>query len=315
MVIYDETKQILYIPSDGDKIFYENYEEKIREAYQSGYTAGFEQGVADAEEECNPDYSKKYLTFEILSSGTINWRLNRNTNSAASKTIFYSLNGGEWTELTSTYEGDSFSVSSGDIVMFKGENETYSYNDWANIQSLFYGSTAVFNIYGNIMSLIYGDDFLGKYTITDVWNFYGMFGRTNVVDASNLVLPATACTNYSYANMFSNCTSLVYAPSLPATTLARGCYSGMFGECTSLISAPDLAAPVLPQNSYEYMFYNCTGLNRIKCLATDISAGDSCFAWLSGVAQSGTFIKAAGMNDWPAGANGIPEGWTVIDAE
>lgn len=55
MVIYDEKKQILVIPSPGDKIIYDDYDEKIQEAYQSGYTAGFEQGVADAEYDCNPE--------------------------------------------------------------------------------------------------------------------------------------------------------------------------------------------------------------------------------------------------------------------
>lgn len=27
--------------------------------------------------------------------------------------------------------------------------------------------------------------------------------------------------------------------------------------------------------------------------------------------STGTFVKAASMNDWTTGENGIPEGWTV----
>ena len=30
--------------------------------------------------------------------------------------------------------------------------------------------------------------------------------------------------------------------------------------------------------------------------------------------STGTFVKAANMNDWATGNNGIPSGWTIIDA-
>jgi hypothetical protein len=68
------------------------------------------------------------------------------------------------------------------------------------------------------------------------------------------------------------------------------------------------------------MFYGCTSLNYVKCLATDISADYCTTGWLSGVAATGTFVKAAATNGWPVGAdesenvNGIPEGWTVDES-
>ena len=64
----------------------------------------------------------------------------------------------------------------------------------------------------------------------------------------------------------------------------------------------------------DQMFYNCTSLSYVKCLATDISATNSHRNWLRNVSATGTFVKAASMNDWPSGYNGIPSGWTVNDA-
>jgi hypothetical protein len=88
----------------------------------------------------------------------------------------------------------------------------------------------------------------------------------------------------------------------------------MFKGCTSLTTAPELPATTLAEKCYYGMFWGCTSLNSVTCLATDISASDCVYKWLDNVAASGTFIKAAGMTDWPSGANGIPSGWTVQDA-
>jgi hypothetical protein len=62
------------------------------------------------------------------------------------------------------------------------------------------------------------------------------------------------------------------------------------------------------------IFQNCTSLNSITCLATDISATDSTYNWVNGVAANGTFTKAASMSSWTTGVDGIPTGWTVEDA-
>ena len=115
--------------------------------------------------------------------------------------------------------------------------------------------------------------------------------------------------------MFNGCTGLTTAPELPATTLAEFCYFSMFNGCTGLTTAPDLPATNLAQYCYYHMFYGCTQLNYVKCLATDIGAASCVSNWLFNVASTGTFVKAPGMNDWPTGASGIPEGWTVNEAE
>ena len=127
-------------------------------------------------------------------------------------------------------------------------------------------------------------------------------------------LPATTLANFCYSSMFMGCTSLTTASELPATTLGTMCYKSMFAGCTSLTTAPALPATALNLMCYSGMFQGCTNLNYIKCLATDISAFNCTSSWVSDVASTGTFVKAASMETWPTGANGIPEGWTIIDA-
>ena len=89
----------------------------------------------------------------------------------------------------------------------------------------------------------------------------------------------------------------------------------MFEGCTGLTATPELPAMVSTNNCYAGMFGNCTSLNYVKMLATDVSATDSLDRWLENVAQSGTFIKHPDMNSLPIGDNGIPEGWSVQNAE
>ena len=60
------------------------------------------------------------------------------------------------------------------------------------------------------------------------------------------------------------------------------------------------------------MFYGCTQLNYVTCLAMDIPSSSYTYNWLEGVASTGTFVKAPGV-DWETGASGIPDGWTEKD--
>jgi hypothetical protein len=87
----------------------------------------------------------------------------------------------------------------------------------------------------------------------------------------------------------------------------------MFYGCTSLTSAPELPATTLASSCYYYMFCGCKSLNYIKMLATDISADNCLFNWVSGVASTGTFVKHPDMNSLPTGVSGIPSGWTVVN--
>jgi hypothetical protein len=156
------------------------------------------------------------------------------------------------------------------------------------------GDGSDYDIGGNINSLVktsFEED-------TTCYVFYDGSGDTGFFQdkaklkrAGNLILPATTLVNNCYKRMFRNCTSLTAAPELPATTLAEGCY--------------------------QQLFQNSPNINNIKCLATDISATNCTTNWTDGVAANGTFVKNPNMSasTWGTGANGIPEGWTVQDAQ
>lgn len=152
-------------------------------------------------------------------------------------------------------------------------------------------------------------------SFTGQQNCFEMFrGCSSLVTAPDL--PATSLTNQCYSGMFRYCTSLENAPALSVTTLTDYCYGLMFFGCTALVEAPELPAATLTQQCYQEMFRNCTSLNYIKCLATDISASNCTTNWVNGVAATGTFVKADGMNNWTIDSvNGIPIGWTLHNYE
>ena len=85
------------------------------------------------------------------------------------KTISYSINNGKWTKITSSTEGDSFNVSVGDKVRFKGDNTAYGVHNFN--YNTFNGSTASFNVQGNIMSLTNGDSFSNATTFESDYVF------------------------------------------------------------------------------------------------------------------------------------------------
>ena len=100
------------------------------------------------------EYKDRYLTFNVISTGTILWKL----YGSGAKTISYSKDDGKtWEEITSTGAGVTISAVTGDKILFKGENVSYSSDK--NNYSAFSGGTALYEIEGNIMSLIYGDNF------------------------------------------------------------------------------------------------------------------------------------------------------------
>ena len=129
---------------------------------------------------------------------------------------------------------------------------------------------------------------------------------------SGPVLSATTLATGCYYEMFWNATGLTSAPALPATSLETECYYRMFGGCTSLTTAPDLNAPTLVTKCYALMFQNCTRLNAVKCTASDHSASNCTYEWLTGVASNGTFTKKA-TTSWSSGTSGIPSNWSIVD--
>ena len=226
-------------------------------ASYSGFTATGSVTVYQEAAETS-DFSKKPLTFNILSAGTIIWTA---SNTSIVKTIEYKLNNGAWASITSNTSSSAptINVVEGDKIQFRGNNAQYANS--SSVYNSFIGSTASFEAEGNIMSLIYGDEFKNKLTISSSSTFYSLFRNcTNLVSAENLVLPATTLLYNCYGYMFYGCTSLTTAPALPATTLATSCYYYMFRGCTSLTTAPALPATTLASQCYNSMFYGCTSL-------------------------------------------------------
>ena len=254
------------------------------------------------------DYSADYLTFRVLTSGTISWK----SFDDLTKTIEYSIDNGEWAPLTSTSEGATISVEQGNLVRFRGSNTTYATDK--NAYSGFEGGTATFDIEGNIMSLLSKDNFSESTTFTGgSYIFCSLFKKAPVVSAEHLVLPATTLKDYCYRALFSYCTTLTKAPELPATTLAKGCYWYMFEQC-AITEAPVLNATTLVAECYGHMFEGCGLLNSITCLATSGFGNSKCLeGWVTNVAGDGTFVKAANATAWTTGTGGIPSGWLVCE--
>ncbi len=215
----------------------------------------------------SPSYGAQYLTFEIISGGTIEWKCS--SVNYPERTIYYSLNNGAWTPITASYEDDSsILVSSGDRVRFYGNNTEYRYYSFSG--------TATFNVCGNIMSLI-SSSFENQTCLESLCTFAELFNDCSALEnANHLILPATTLADRCYEGMFLGCTNLTTAPTLPATTLADGCYDSMFSGCTSLTTAPTLPATTLADGCYSYMFSDCTSLTTAPTLPATTLA-DGCY--------------------------------------
>ena len=235
-----------------------------------------------------------YLKFKILSGGNIAFGATsyNEANTATPLTIEYKKNDGEWTSLTSTLPDSSsspatpedmvnsfsskFSVDAGDVVMFRGNNQAYTFLDKGEFNTFL--STAELNVEGNIMSLIDKNNFESLKELTTPDTFFSLFsGCYGLISAENLLLPATTLTEGCYDHMFYGCTSLKAAPALPATTLAQYCYYGMFEGCTSLTAATKLPATTLTDSCYESMFNGCTSLTTAPELPARTLA-NSCYS-------------------------------------
>ena len=218
---------------------------------------------------------RKYLTFDILSGGTIQL----SGNCASAQTVQYRVNNGSWTNMRvcGATASDAINVSAGDVVEWKGTNNTYGYEQSYIVYRSTFSGTCFYNVSGRILSLFYGDD-------AEIYNVfplddYGLrpcgylFGGSGVISAGRLSLPSTT-VKYCYWEMFNNCSSLTTAPELPATALAYACYADMFFNCSSLTTAPELPATTLARSCYSDMFYGCSSLTAAPELPATTLADD-----------------------------------------
>ena len=265
---------------------------------------------------------RNYLYIEALADGmtvTLNNTIQMGgmgSINAPANELEYSTDQQVWTTLSNNTASPA--INTGERIYLRG-NAT-SAADMANntLGIGFFNITQSCNVGGNIMSLLFNDDFEHETDLTGYdYAFAGLFIQQPIVNESELLLPATTLTDGCYGNMFQGCTSLTTAPELPATTLAKQCYYNMFYGCTSLSTAPTLPATTLATKCYYHMFYGCSNLNNITMLATDISASSCLTGWVTTVSSTGTFVKnsALSVDTIGRGNSGIPNGWTVVDAE
>ena len=282
------------------------------------------------------DAQPPYLTFSAASAQT--FKMEKNGNYTLDESMQYSVGGGAWTQL-SLDAGISFGGPGNDLrLRGKSSTGTANENRAAYCKITFTDSNVMVACTGDIRTLVNWE----KYATADTKDarFIYLFFDCTVLTAAP-ELPATTLATYCYNNMFEGCTSLTTAPALPAETLAescyaymfnycpsletapvlpaetlaKDCYNSMFSGCTSLETAPVLPAPALAEYCYFQMFYGCTDLSNVTMLATDISAEGCLDYWLYNVATTGTFYKAAGMEEsaFSRNSGGIPTGWTVTD--
>lgn len=210
------------------------------------------------------EYYKEYLTFRPVSEAKF---------SHSFADLYYKINDGEWTRIASS-NTQTPTVTSSDIIQFKA---TWNPDSTYGIGT--FSATGDFIAYGNPMSLSYGDNFIGQTTLKGDYAFYKLFeGNTHIVDAQNIILPATTLSTRCYSRMFMSCTNLVKAPNLPATTLAPYCYASMFQGCSSLTSdhIPTLPVMTMVDHCYANLFFGCSSLTRCPALPAT-SLADYCY--------------------------------------
>ena len=206
------------------------------------------------------DNHSEYFAIEALEDGL--------TAKLSINACEYRIDNGSWNNLSAN--SNTPSINKGQTLSFKGNLTPNSSNGIGT-----FTISKKCNLKGNIMSLLYGDDFIDKNDLTGkTYAFYKLFYYCTIVNASELILPATTLAGYCYENMFCGCTSLTEVPALPATTLADHCYSNMFQFCVSLTTAPALPATTLAYYCYFHMFNGCNNLTSAPALpSTTLAEG------------------------------------------
>ena len=204
-----------------------------------------------------------YFKIKALGAGNVTITIPAEISGDSMTSISYSKDGLNWTDTTidDTAQTITVPVVNGDTVYLKGVGKRTAidyYTTYTNITS-----TVNYNVCGNIMSLLYGEQFGSKtsFPTTSAYSLDGLFrNSTTLVNACDLILPATTLPGFCYSYLFCGCSSLISTPKLPATNFGGYCYALMFYGCTSLSTPPVLSSTTLSTGCYQYMFYGCTSL-------------------------------------------------------
>ena len=290
-----------------------------------------------------------YFTIKsLVASNTITLK-NATTGTTVGTTSFaYSTDSGStWTSFTIP-TGQTYTITTlgeGETVMLKGSNPTLGigYNRGHNFRG-----TGNYEIQGNIMSLLTNNDTDTEFPASTTNNFAMLFsGDTHLVNAENLVVPASAMTLNAFNSTFRSCTNLQKAPELPATVLAKECYSSMFESCINLSQPPSVlsATSISATDAYSRMFcmsrsskittpamtyspkmygnYTVAPYNQqmfcgngnielVECYWTYDGTISGLTNWMNYTNATGTFKKLS-TQEFGSGVSGIPTGWTVVN--
>lgn len=252
------------------------------------------------------------LCFEVISDGTITWTA---SDESITRTLSYSKDAGRtWNSLTSTTAGASINVQAGDIIVWVGEEGTYSSASAWNS----FGGTASFYVYGDISSLIKEENsfYMGEYAFSHL--FAGHTG-VRLHPMKTLDLSTMETKRGCYAYMFQNCTGITSGASikLPAERVMAYAFQRMFSGCSNLITGPDIVSTRLDSQSCREMFYDCTSLTSMRCTTIDFDTITTHYQWFMNVPSTGTFYlnshhESVQTNRWARGDSGIPETWTKV---
>lgn len=256
----------------------------------------------------------------------------------------YSYDKKTWRDVDTTQMVYPFVLNSNESVYFRGDNptgfSTASVNGGGQVgrYSCFEVVDGDMKVSGNVMSLIQATKFDNLLEIPCDNCFYGLFSLRftssnsriitygGIVDASELLLPATTLTKYCYSHMFQYNVNLKKAPQLPATQLTESCYERMFYECEALNVAPDLLADNngLALNCYGEMFED-SGVNKVKVAFDDkIFGGENTCemgylgypytnGWLWGCSSNGVFSWKGPTEFSNRSFSTIPDNWDITN--
>lgn len=124
-------------------------------------------------------------------------------------------------------------------------------------------------------------------------------------------ISAQSMSSSSCRCMFYNCTSLEYPPIIDCDNTATYCYEDMFRGCVNLKYAPILYATNLALNCYKGMFLGCSSLKYILCYA-QTSDNNSDMQWLNTTTglSSKLLLTSQASADVTSALCNLPNDWT-----
>lgn len=216
-----------------------------------------------------------------------------------------------------------YAISAGTTIYFKGDNpQGWTRNTESGLSDVPSHYAIKFiqgdiELHGNPMSLL-DNGSASLLQIPSDYCFAGLFEENSSIKTP-CDLPAETLTEGCYKQMFKGCDNLRHPSGqqnewiLPAKVAPKYCYSKMFSGDSSLEQSPLVCAKEVNYGSCEEMFFNCDHLSKVNLLYKrywDVRDIDSFTNWLSGVSSTGT-IGCFTSLPVVRGPSTIPENWII----